>query len=514
MDLLIAAALPAGNAFQFSGNGRIYLCSGIAVYILIMLATGFLAGRKISSPDDYLVAGRRLPLWMATATLLATWFGAGSSMGISAMTYSEGLKGVLADPFGASVCLLLAGLFIVGPLRKLKCLTVTDIIARQYGKNAGIFASLWMMPVYIGWLGSQMLGIGTIVQLLTGLDIWIGTLGGAAIVLFYTFAGGMWAVTLTDIFQVTLIIAGLLILLPGTVSEAGGIERLYASLSSSDLSLAPPAGASADTVTYYIGSWLVMGLGCMVGQDLIQRSLAAKNEKIAAQSSIISAFLYFGIAMIPIIVGFAARIVLPKYGITSETIASNLENQVMPQMALIVLGKLHPLILILFFSALLSAIMSSADSSLLAGSSLFCNNVLKPFFPDLPDKRFLLITRLSTVAIIGLSLFFALSVQNIYLLMKNSWVTQLVVVFIPVITAIYLPKATSKAAWTSMIVSLAVWLGYCAHSFIGEQGSFARIMSDFDRPVTCGAVYGFIAGLGAFFCCYLWERFNGKRMKK
>ena len=511
------AALPLAAAFQITGSDKSFLCIGIGCYVLVMLGIGFLASGKIKTPEDYLVAGRRLPLWMATATLLATWFGAGSSLGVTAMTYSKGISGVLADPFGASLCLLLAGIFIVGALRKNKCLTVTDIISTQYGSRAGIFATLWMMPVYIGWLGSQMLGIGTILNLLTGIDILYGTLIGAAIFLIYTYAGGMWAVTLTDIVQVTLIIAGLIILLPGTLSEAGGFEKLWSSLSKADLSFAPQASKGVTTLSdwsYYIGSWIVMGLGCMVGQDLIQRSLAAKDEKTAVRSSIISAFLYSFIAMIPIIIGFAARIVLPKYGITSETIGSNLDNQILPQMALIIFGKLHPLALILFFSALISAIMSSADSCLLAGSSLFCNNILKPILPEISDKKFLLITRISTVVLLAVSLFFAMSVQNIYLLMKNSWVTQLVVVFIPVVTAIYLPKASPRAAWASMLISLAVWLGYCGYFFINATGSFAEIMNNFDRPVTCGAVYGFASGAVAFFSCYAIENISDRLKEK
>lgn len=514
MTSLFPAMLPLAASFQITGSIRSFLCIGIGIYLLAMLGIGLLASGKIKTPEDYLVAGRRLPLWMATATLLATWFGAGSSLGISAMTYSSGISGVLADPFGAALCLLLAGIFIVGALRRNRCLTVTDIISTQYGPRAGIFATVWMMPVYIGWLGSQMLGIGTILNLLIGIDILYGTLIGAAIFLIYTYAGGMWAVTLTDIVQVTLIIAGLILLLPGTLNEAGGIEKLWSSLSKADLSFAPSVSEKGVTTlsdwSYCIGSWIVMGLGCMVGQDLIQRSLAAKDEKTAVRSSIISAFLYFFIAMIPIVIGFAARIVLPRYGITSETIGSNLDNQVLPQMALIVLGKLHPVALVLFFSALISAIMSSADSCLLAGSSLFCNNILKPFFPEIPDKKFLFITRISTVLLLALSLFFAMSVQNIYLLMKNSWVTQLVVVFIPVVTAIYLPQATPRAAWVSMLISLAVWMGYCGYFFCSATGSFSEIMSNFDRPVTCGAVYGFAAGALAFGCCYLGERLSDK----
>ena len=512
--LFLAASSAA--VFKLPEGVMKFLCIGIVVYVIIMLLIGYLSSRKISGMEDYLVAGRRLPLWMSTATLLATWFGAGSSMGVAAMTYSDGIGGVLADPFGASLSLILAGIFVVGMLRKLKCLTVTDIISRQYGNVAGAYASLWMLPVYIGWLGSQMLGIGTILHMLIGVDVLWGTVIGAAVVLIYTYAGGMWAVTLTDTFQVTLIVLGLILILPGAISEAGGFEKFYSSLSSADLSLAiPPAAPGASRTlndwSYYIGSWIVMGFGCMVGQDLIQRSLASKDEKTAISSAVMSGFFYLMIAMIPIVIGFAARIVLPKYGITAASMGNgNLENQVLPQIAMIVLGKLHPVLLVLFFSALISAIMSSADSSLLAGSSLLCNNVLKPLLPNVSERTFLHITRISTVVLTVVSLYFAISVQNIYVLMKNSWVTQLVVVFLPVMTAIYVPRASRNAAWACMIVSTVVWLGYCAVSCIGTTQSFTELMENFDRPLTCGAVYGFSAGLLAFIFCYIGERCSEK----
>jgi Na+/proline symporter len=361
--------------------------------------------------------------------------------------------------------------------------------------------------------------MGTIINMLTGLDVTSGALIGAAIVLTYTYAGGMWAVTLTDIVQILLIVAGFLIILPGVVTEAGGIAHLYSTLNSSDLTLGICGNAGAEDWVYYTGSWIVMGLGCMVGQDLIQRSLASKDEKCASRSALTAAFIYFAIALIPITVGFAARIVLPKYGITAESVGGNLENQILPQMAVIVLSKLHPVILVLFFSALISAIMSSADSCLLAGSSLFCNNVLKPFVPDMPEKRFLLITRLSTIVFVGISLFFALNIRNIYLLMKNAWVSQLVVVFLPVMAALYLPKASRKAAWAGMLTATAVWLGYCVIYSVRSRESFLALMNNFDRPLTCGAVYGFAAGIAAFFICFgieevLMKKFGNKGVSR
>ena len=113
----------AAGSMGLDSKTKMMLWIGMAVYMGILLLIGLYSGKKVNSMKDFLVAGRRLPLWMATATLLATWFGAGSSMGVAATVYSDGIGGVLADPLGASLSLMLAGVFIVGLLRKKKYLT-------------------------------------------------------------------------------------------------------------------------------------------------------------------------------------------------------------------------------------------------------------------------------------------------------------------------------------------------------------------------------------------------------
>ncbi len=501
-----------GSGFELPYNTQVMLWVGMAIYMLGMLLIGYLAAGKVKGMGDFLVAGRRLPLWMATATLLATWFGAGSSMGVAATVYSDGIGGVLADPFGASISLILAGIFIVGLLRRMKCLTVTDVIEHRYGKWAGIYASGWMIPVYIGWLGAQVLGMGTIFHVLTGMSVGLGTFIGALVVLIYTVSGGMWAVTLTDVVQVGLIIIGLFIIIPGAVHEAGGWHDIFANVPAEQLSMAKPADQSW---VYYLGTWIIMGLGCMVGQDLVQRSLSSRNEKIAISSAVISGFFYMAIAIIPITIGFAARIVLAKYNITAETMGDDLENQVLPRMAVIILGKMSPIVLIVFLSALVSAIMSSADSSLLAASSLFTNNVVRPMRPRMSDRSLLLTTRIATVAFTLLATFLALNVKSIYGLMINSWASQLVVIFIPVVTALYFPKASKNCAWATMATATAVWLTYVfvgaagiEVADVGEDGFLATLLQsdEFAEDLTCGAVYGFIAGLISFGCTYLGER--------
>lgn len=496
-----------GNLIELSPVVKQYLWWGLGIYIAGMLIIGYISSRKVSTMGDFLVAGRRLPLWMATATLLATWFGAGSSMGVAATVFSGDLRDVIADPFAASISLILAGIFIVGLLRKHKCMTVTDIIERQYGRTAGIYASFWMLPVYIGWLGAQVLGIGTILNLLTGMPTLYGTLAGAFIVFIYTACGGMWAVTLTDVVQVTLIILGLALILPGAVSLAGGWEAVY-STERADLSLLP-AETTWNSSVEYVGSWIIMGLGCMVGQDLVQRSLASKNPSVAKQSSIYSGILYMFIGMIPITIGLAAKILFPDVwhidmaGMES----SQLENSVLPYVAIRVLGDMHPLILTIFISALVAAIMSSADSSLLAASSLFSNNILRPMYPKLKDKDLLVITRGVTLIVLAVATILALAVQSIYSLMINCWASQLVVVFVPVVTALYFPRSTKSTALMTMGVSTAVWIIYMAIGAIGLEGGFTEIMESdtFGSILTIGAVYGFVSGIITFAICYCFD---------
>lgn len=505
MNMLIASGM-----VDLPGNTKIILWGGMALYCAVMLFIGWWSSRKVKEMNDFLVAGRRLPLWMATATLLATWFGAGSSMGVSSTVYKDGLLGVLADPFGAALSLIFAGIFIVGLLRKKGCMTVTDIIGRRYGTAAGIYATIWMIPVYVGWLGSQLKGLGTILNMLTGMSVNTGTWIGAAVVLLYTCAGGMWAVTLTDVVQISIMIIGLIIIMPGAVNLAGGSEALLKSLSPQDLSLLPSNIGNFNDVVYYIGSWIVMGLGCMVGQDLVQRSLASKDDRIAVSSSIMSGFFYIIIGMIPIIIGFCARVVFRNYGIDEASISGDLANQVLPRMAFIVLGNIHPILLTIFLSALVAAIMSSADSSLLAGASLMCNNILEPLTPDFMKRHMLSVTRITTVLFTVIALYFALHVESIYELMIKSWIFQLVVVFIPVLMALYVPKAGKNVAWTTMLVGTSVWFGYVFITSCGSKLPFVELLNSpqFDRSIVCGAVYAFISALLAACFCYIGERIS------
>jgi SSS family transporter len=457
---------------------NLVILAGVFFYMALMLGIGYWSSRQIKNLSDFLVAGRRLPFYLATATLFATWFGAGSCMGAAGTAYTDGLLGVISDPFAAGLSLVIAGLFYVGFLRRLKLLTVTDIFGKYYSKGSEIFASILMVPVYIGWLGAQMVALGYIMHALTGIDPLLGIVIGAAIVLLYTIAGGMWAVTLTDFVQVTILILGLVLILPATLAHVGGLGALIKSTPEEFWHVAPQNADYHGWLSYF-GQWALMGLGCVVGQDLIQRSLASKNEKVARYSAVTAGVLYVGIGIVPIMLGFAGRLIFPS--ICDAEL-------VVPQLAMKFLSL--PL-LMLFLGALISAIMSSADSSLLAATSLTTKNIILEIFPHKKKENFLPLARWTTVVLAILSMLVALYVKEIYNLMVNSWATLFVGIFVPVTAALYWKKANTLAAWVSMVLGTGTWIGY----IIVKTGNFQEIA---DPIFYTAAAYGGIMSLVSY----------------
>ncbi len=451
---------------------------GVFVYMALMLAIGYWSSKQIRNLADFLVAGRRLPFYLATATLFATWFGAGTIMGAAGTAYTDGILGVISDPFAAGLSLILAGIFFVALLRRLNLLTITEIFGKYYSKGAEIFASVLMVPVYIGWLGAQMVALGYIMHTLTGINPLLGIILGAVIVLIYTFAGGMWAVTLTDFVQVIILIAGLFVILPAALGHVGGLGQLIKSTPREFWHVVPQNADYQGWMSYF-GQWALMGLGCIVGQDLIQRSLASKNEKVARWSAITAGIGYFTIGFIPILLGFAGRLIFPNIA-DSEF--------VVPQLAMKFLSL--PLLMI-FLGGLISAIMSSADSSLLAATSLMTKNIILELFPQKKKEDFLPLARYTTIVMAIISMLVALYIKQIYNLMVNSWATLFVGILVPVTAALYWKKANKEAAWASMILGTGTWIGY----IIVKTGNFQEIA---DPIFYTAAAYGGIVSLVSY----------------
>lgn len=423
----------------------VVILGGSAVYILALLGVGIYASRNVSDSTDFVVAGRRLPLSLCTFTLFATWFGAGTCIGAAGAAYSGGLLGVIADPFGAGLCLLLAGMFYVRFLRRLRLLTVGDFFRRRFGRSAELLASLCVLPAYVGWVAAQFVGFGIILHTLTGIDVTLATVIGAVVVLVYTTAGGMWAVTLTDFVQGIVLILGLLVLVPYVIGDLGGVSALFEKSPPGTFDLLPEGGARE--WLWYLQAWLVIGVGNMPGQDLFQRALAAKDERVAQWSAYIAGLMYFTLGMLPVFLGIAGALLLPELADPEH---------VLPALGI---KYLHPGMMAVFVGALFSALMSSADSGLLAPASIFGENIVKNLRPGVSQKALLDWIRWSVVGAGVAALAVALYFQKVYDVMVNSWSVLMVSLLVPLTLGMYWRRANTPAALASIVAGLASWLG-------------------------------------------------------
>lgn len=279
-----------------------------------MLLIGFWSGRKIKDTTDFLIAGRRLGLVLATATMFATWFGGESVIGTAGTVYKQGLYGIISDPFGANLALILAGLFYAPALRRLNLLTVTDIFEKFYSRELEILATILMIPVYIAWLGAQVVATGLTFRTFTNIDPNLGMLIGGGVIVVYTLCGGMWAVTLTDFVQMLILILGIITILPFVLTDAGGIKNVISSTPKEFFIIFPQTKDLPTWLTYF-GKWAMLGLGCVVGQDLIQRSLSSKTESIARWSSVFAGIIYFLIGLVIISIRFISKVCNNKFRI-------------------------------------------------------------------------------------------------------------------------------------------------------------------------------------------------------
>lgn len=422
----------------------------VGLYFLGMLLIGYLTSKKIKDVADFLVAGRRLGFLLATATMFATWFGGESVIGAAGTVYEEGISGVIADPFGASFCLILAGLFYAAAFRKLEFLTVVDVFHKFYNKPLEFFATFLMIPVYIGWLAAQIVATGLVFSSFTKIDINLGMYLGSFVILAYTISGGMWAVTVTDFVQMIILVVGILVLLPFTLNFCGGLKNIFVNTPKEFFNFFPQQ-KDIFSILSYLGKWSIVGLGCVIGQDLIQRSLSSKNVSVARLSSIVAGIMYLTIGLVVITLGLAGRLVFSEI--------ENSEN-IIPFLAKKFLGGVHPVFYAIFISGLLAAIMSSADSSLLAAVSLISNNIFVEIFPNMSEKKILFINRIVTIVVTLISLSLALYVKQVYNLLV-TWSFLLVAIFVPITAALFFRKITNVySGWFSMSAGLVVFVGY------------------------------------------------------
>lgn len=447
------------------------LIACVIVYMAATVAVGIYASSRVKDSKDFMVAGRSLPLYMNFACVFATWFGAETVLSVSAKFAHKGLGFVSGDPFGASMCLVLVAFFFARTFYRLELLTIGDYYHLRYGKFVEVITSLGIASSYLGWTSAQLSALGLVINVLfPEISLNASILIGACIVTVYTLFGGMWSVALTDVIQTGAIVAGLIIVAILLGYQAGGFEVVIAAAQKEGkLTLFPHITASAWMI--FIGEFITMSLGSIPQQDVFQRVTSAKNERTAFIGTLCGGLFYFAFAFVPMFIAYAATVIDPMYATQFEAEDAREVQKILP---LLVLHGTPIWCQILFFGAVLSAILSTASGTLLAPASVITENVLQPFTKHFSDKTMLWILRtvLIVVAVVATTISMN-SRSTMYQMVESGYKVTLVVAFVPLVCGIYWRRATTQGAVFSILLAVPVWIG-CEYLYLEESENLWR----------------------------------------
>jgi solute:Na+ symporter, SSS family len=427
----------------------------VFAYLLVTIAIGLWAAKRVKTTADFAIAGRHLPLVMIVTTTFATWFGSETVLGIPAKFVESGLGGVVEDPFGAGSCLILVGIFFAAKLYRMTLLTISDYYRERYGRVVEVVCSFIIILSYLGWVSAQVTALGLVFNLLSGgaISIPVGMILGTASILAYTLFGGMWSVAVTDFIQMIILVVGLALIAVFAADLAGGADKVIDLAVSKDMFKFLPEPSFHDIV-FFLAAAITMMLGSIPQQDVFQRVMSAKSEYAATRGPVIGGVAYILFAFVPMFIIVSALIIMPEQ---AATLITDDPQKVIPTL---VMDKMPFVMQVVFFGALLSALKSTASATLLAPSVTFVENIWRQVFPRVSDKQELRTMRIAVLIFSLCVCAYAIALEGtpIYEMVSAAYQVTLVGAFVPLVFGLYWKRATTQGAIFAIVLGLLTWL--------------------------------------------------------
>ncbi|MGD9827491.1 MAG: sodium:solute symporter family protein [Hyphomicrobiaceae bacterium] len=415
---------------------------GVAAYVALQFAIGAWVSRRIKSETDYILAGRQLGVGLAAFSIFATWFGAETVLGSAGRVYKDGLAGAQGEPFAYAAAIVIMGLLLARPLWRRGLVTFADFFRQRFSPGVETVATLLLIPGTVIWVAAQIRGFGQIMSTTAGMDIALAMTLAAVAVVAYTMLGGLLADVYTDLLQGSVIIAGLLAVFVVIVVQLGGVAQGLASIDPARLKPMTPDQPLLD----FIEQWAIPICGSLVAIELISRILACRSPEVARAAAGTGGLVYFLVALVPVFLGLVGPNLVP--GLSDG-------EQVIPALA----KAYFPTILyVVFAGALISAILSTVDSALLAAAALVSHNLVQRVHPGLTESRKLLLTRTCVAGLGIVAYVWALGSTSIASLVEQASAFATAGIFVVTIMGMFTRVGGPLAAYAAMATGALVWL--------------------------------------------------------
>ena len=422
-------------------------------YMAGMIGIGLYARTKVKNGSDYHLAGRRLGVLMMAGTLAATEIGGGSSVGVAAKAYGD--WGLSAGWYvvAAGIGILLVS-FVAPAMRKAMAVTVPEVIGRRYGKASEVITASLSSVASVALGAVQITATATIVSTLTNLPmVWAILITGVGVV-FYTWIGGMWSVTLTDFVQFFLIVGGFAIAVPFALHAAGGWTEVAANLPEGQL------GFTKIGWPTIIGLVVLYFMTFSTGQEAVQRYYSARSPRVAVLGSVLCGGLMSLYAFVPAGLGLIALAVYPNIDANNA-------------LAEVSVGLLPPVIAGLLLSAVMSATLSSASGNMLAASSVAIRDLYPKVGGRVSEQTELRASRVGVLVVGILATLISLWSQAIIPLLIFAFTMRSAGPFASFIVSLVLRRTSRLAGLVSIIVGTVTGVGW---QVAGEPYGIAAII--------------------------------------
>ncbi|TVQ11667.1 MAG: sodium:solute symporter [Balneolaceae bacterium] len=433
--------------------------SMLVFYALIFYFGAYAA--KLRSSDDVngvLLAGRQMPLFIAVFTMSATWIGGGFINGTAEYAYDQdyGLIWVQA-PWGYALSLMVGGLFFARKMRDHGFKTMLDPLAQRFGKRMAAVLFIPALSGEIFWTSAILTALGTTFGVVLGLELQPAIVISALIAIAYTALGGLWAVALTDIVQLILLVVGLVLVVPFAGAYIGGFGpawEAYTLKFGSAATLLPSREALGD---YYWMWWdyaLLLIFGGVAWQVYFQRVLSAKTADVAVRLSIIAGVVCLLVAIPAAMIGIVGSVTdWAALGLPEPESPATILPHVMRYLTPTLVGTIG-------LGAIAAAVMSSVDSSVLSAASMSGWNVYRPLFkPDISSENLAKVIR-RCIWIIGIAAtIISLNITSVYKLWFLCSDFVYCLLFPALVCALFDPKANTWGAATGFAVAAILRFG-------------------------------------------------------
>ncbi len=401
-----------------------------------MLVIGFVVGKlKIKDADDYMLAGRRMGLFMVAFSLSANNIGGGCTTGLAGKAFGSWGLSAIWYVLACSVAMIPLAYF-APKIRKTMAVTIPEVVGRRFGKFSSSFSAVLNIIALFCLTSSQVAASGSVVSVLTGIDTRLCMIIAGIVIIAYTTFGGMIADQVSDLVQFIIILAGLAIATPIVIKGCGGWNAIAAKLPGEKLDFTSIGWV---VIIGYIFNYFCTFLS---GPEMVSRFESAKDEKTAVRASLLSAVLMAAMAIFPTLLGLAAYALQDSLpGITGSNAMMTVTEAYAPG---IITGIIS--------AAIISATMSSADSNLLCMSTMIINDLYKPFAKKpLEGMQEVKVVRMCNVICCAVAMLISLFGVNIVTMNTFAFAIRCAGPFAAYGLGMVVPKATKHSGQISII---------------------------------------------------------------